>query len=152
MLRRTHKCPMLHLIICYCFTLPNPVERKAGDTLGDFIRRSPRSAKTAKCARCSDCDFRRSPRSAYKIADIRHVRYRRLKPATHLAILFADRREFIASENRERFTPPTGCGHTWRFFSPIAATWHFNLVPRLQVPLLTSILKNHVIKSPNLIG
>ena len=74
------------------------------------------------------------------------------KPATHLAILFADRREFIASENRERFTPPTGCGHTWRFFSPIAATWHFNLVPRLQVPLLSSILKNHVIKSPNLIG
>ena len=60
--------------------------------------------------------------------------------------------EFIASENRERFTPPTGCGHTWRFFSPIAATWHFNLVPRLQVPLLSSILKNHVIKSPNLIG
>ena len=75
-----------------------------------------------------------------------------VKPATHLAILFADRREFIASENRERFTPPTGCGHTWRFFSPIAATWHFNLVPRLQVPLLSSILKNHVIKSPNLIG
>ena len=27
---------------------------------------------------CSDCDFRRSPRSAYKIADIWHVRYRRL--------------------------------------------------------------------------
>ena len=26
--------------------------------------------------------------------------YRELKPATHLAILFADRREFIASENR----------------------------------------------------
>ena len=44
--------------------------RKAGDTLGDFIRRSRRSAKIARCARCSDCDFRRSPRSAYKIADI----------------------------------------------------------------------------------
>ena len=51
-----------------------------------------------------------------------------------------------------RFSPPTGCGHTWRFFSPIAAMWHFNLVPRLQAPLLSSILKNHVIKSPNLIG
>ena len=51
---------------------------KASDTLGDFIRRSPRSAKIARCARCSDCDFRRSPRSAYKIADIGHVRYRRL--------------------------------------------------------------------------
>ena len=52
--------------------------RKAGDTPSDFIRRSPRSAKIARCARCSDCDFRRSPRSAYKIADIWHVRYRRL--------------------------------------------------------------------------
>ena len=46
--------------------------------LNDFIRRSLRSAKIARCARCSDCDFRRSPRSAYKIADIWHVRYRRL--------------------------------------------------------------------------
>ena len=51
---------------------------KACDTLGDYIRRSPRSAKIARCVRCSDCDFRRSPRSAYKIADISHVRYRRL--------------------------------------------------------------------------
>ena len=51
---------------------------KVSDTLGDFIRRSPRSAKIARCARCSDCDFRRSPRSAYKIANIWHVRYRRL--------------------------------------------------------------------------
>ena len=51
---------------------------KASDTLGDFIRRSPQSAKIARCARCSDCDYRRSPRSAYKIADIRHVRYRQL--------------------------------------------------------------------------
>ena len=51
---------------------------KARDTLGDFIRRSPRSAKIARCARCNDCGFRRSPRSAYKIADIWHVRYRRL--------------------------------------------------------------------------
>ena len=53
-------------------------EPKSGDTLGDFICRSPRSAKIARCARWSDCDFRRSPRSAYKIADIWHVRYRRL--------------------------------------------------------------------------
>ena len=39
---------------------------------------SPRSAKIARCVRCRDCDFRRSPRSAYKIADIWRVRYRRL--------------------------------------------------------------------------
>ena len=51
---------------------------KAGDTPGDFIRRSPRSAKIARCARCSNCDFRRSPWSAYKIADIWHVSYRQL--------------------------------------------------------------------------
>ena len=49
-----------------------------GDTTGDFIRRSRRSAKIARCARCGDCDFRRSPRSAYKIADFWHVRYGRL--------------------------------------------------------------------------
>ena len=41
-------------------------------------RHTWRSAKIARCARCSDGDFRRSPRSAYKIADIWHVRYRRL--------------------------------------------------------------------------
>ena len=29
---------------------------KASDTLGDFIRRSPRSAKIARCSQCSDCD------------------------------------------------------------------------------------------------
>ena len=51
---------------------------KASDTLGNFIRRSRRSAKIASCAWCSNCDFRRTPRSAYKIADIWHVRYRRL--------------------------------------------------------------------------
>ena len=51
---------------------------KASDTLDNFIRRSLRSAKIARCARCSDCDFRRSPGSAYKIADIWHVRYRGL--------------------------------------------------------------------------
>ena len=51
---------------------------KASDTFSDFIRRSPQSVKIARCARCSDYDFRRSPRSAYKIADIWHVRYRRL--------------------------------------------------------------------------
>ena len=42
------------------------------------VCRVSRSAKIARCARCSDCDFRRSPRSAYKIADIWHIRYRRL--------------------------------------------------------------------------
>ena len=30
------------------------------------------------CPELSDCDFRRCPRSAYKIADIWHVKYRRL--------------------------------------------------------------------------
>ena len=35
-------------------------------------------AKIARCARCGGHDFRRLPRSAYKIADIWHVRYRRL--------------------------------------------------------------------------
>ena len=49
-----------------------------GETLGDFICRSPRKAKIAWCARLSDCDFRRSQRSAYKIADLWLVRYRRL--------------------------------------------------------------------------
>ena len=53
-------------------------ETKASDTLGNFIRRSPRSAKIARCARCGDCDSLRSPRSAYKIADILHFRCRRL--------------------------------------------------------------------------
>ena len=36
------------------------------------------SAKIARCAWCSDGDFRRSPRSACNIADIWHLRYRRL--------------------------------------------------------------------------
>ena len=51
---------------------------KASDRPGDFIRRSLRSTEFVMCARYSDCNFRRSPRSAYKIADIWHVRYRRL--------------------------------------------------------------------------
>ena len=44
-------------------TLPN-----AGDTPGDFIRRSRPSAKIARCVGRGDCDHR-SPRSVYKIAD-----------------------------------------------------------------------------------
>ena len=48
-------------------------DTKAGDIPGDFISRSRRSAKISECARCGDCDFRRSPRSADKIADIWHV-------------------------------------------------------------------------------
>ena len=64
---------------------------KASDTLGDFIRRSPRSAKIARCARCNDCDSRRSQRSAYKIADIWHVKYRRLNsPAFAKCARFRD--------------------------------------------------------------
>ena len=75
------------LDIAFLWTIPAifPVFRrsftkasKASDTLGDFIRWSLRSGKIARCARCSDWDFRRSPRSAYKIADIWHVRYRQL--------------------------------------------------------------------------
>ena len=73
-------------------------ECKASDTLGDFIRRSPRSAKIARCARCSDCDFRRSPRSAYKIADIWHVRYRRLNSPSFPK--FARSRDFLRSSLR----------------------------------------------------
>ena len=64
----------------------NPL--KAGDTPGDFIRRSRQSAKIARCVRCSDGDFRRSPRSAYKIADIRHVRYGQLNFPTFQVCLF----------------------------------------------------------------
>ena len=62
----------------YKYSNAHDTSSKASDALGDFIRRSPRSAKIARCARCSDCDVRRSPRSAYKIADIWHVSYRRL--------------------------------------------------------------------------
>ena len=38
------------------------------------------------------------------------------------------------------------CGHTWRFFTLIAAICHFNFVPRLQASFLSAILKSHVIK------
>ena len=69
--KNNHVKSQLNLSDLVLFSFPP----KASDTLGDFIRRSP---KIAKCARWSDCDFRRSPRSAYKIADIWHVRYRRL--------------------------------------------------------------------------
>ena len=72
--------------------------QKAGDTPSDFIRRSSRSAKIARCARCSDYDFRRSPRSAYKIADIWHVRYRRLNSAAYAK--YARSRDFLRSSLR----------------------------------------------------
>ena len=54
------------------------VNPKAVDTPSDFIRRSRRLAKIARCAQYGDCDFRRSPRLAFKIADIWSTRYRRL--------------------------------------------------------------------------
>ena len=73
--------------------LASRVLSKASYTLGDFIRRSPRLAKIARCARCSDCDFRRSPRSAYKIVDIWHVRYRR--PNSPAFAKCARSREFL---------------------------------------------------------
>ena len=56
-----------------------------------------------------------------------------LKPATHLAILYADRGEL----DRQPFSPPIDADTPGYFVSPIAAMWHLNLV--------------HVIKSPNLI-
>ena len=76
---------------------------KAGDTPGDFIRRSPRSAKIARCARCSNCDFRRSPRSAYKIADMWHVKYWRLdSPSVPVpAIFYAHRCESPAKSTNQ---------------------------------------------------
>ena len=74
------------------------IPTKASDTLGDFIRRSPRSAKIARCAQCSDCDFRRSPRSAYKIADIWDVRYRRLNSPAFAK--YARSRHFLRSSLR----------------------------------------------------
>ena len=49
--------------------------RRKNDTNSDLIRRSRRPAEIAGCARCGDCDFRRSQRSAYKIANIWHVTY-----------------------------------------------------------------------------
>ena len=70
------------------------VASKTGDTSSDFVRRSRRSVETVSCARCGDCDFLRSPRSAYKIADIWHVRYRRLNSP---AFAESDRsRDFLA--------------------------------------------------------
>ena len=69
---------LVGLVLYFPRQLQGYENNKAGNTPGDFMPRSPRSAKIARCARCSDCDFRRSPRSAYKIADIMHVRYRRL--------------------------------------------------------------------------
>ena len=61
----------------------------------DFIHRLPRSAKIAKCARCSDCDFRRLPRSAYKIVNIWHVRHRRLNSPAFAK--YARYRDFLRS-------------------------------------------------------
>ena len=52
------------------------------------------------------------------------------KPMTHLAILFADRGEFDLQRKSQAIFTTESCGHTWRFFSPIAAMWHLNLVPR----------------------
>ena len=37
-------------------------------------------------------------------------------------------------------------------FTPIAAICHSNFVPRLQISLLSAILKSRMTKSPNLIG
>ena len=54
------------------------VNPKAVDTPSGFIRRSQRLAEIARCAQYGDCDFRRSPRLAFKIADIWSTRYRRL--------------------------------------------------------------------------
>ena len=63
-----------------------------------------------------------------------------LKPAAHLAIFYADRGEF----DRKRFMQTQ-----LAVFSPIAAMWHFNLVPGF---IKRCLQKSHVIKSLNLIG
>ena len=55
-----------------------------------------------------------------------------LKPATHLAILHADRGEFDRQRKSQAIFATDGCGHTWRFFSPIAAMWHFNVVHMIK--------------------
>ena len=60
----------LNLSRFYAMRAYQSLQSKAGDTLGDFIRRSPRSAKIV-------CPVQRL-RFSYKIADIWHVRYRRL--------------------------------------------------------------------------
>ena len=106
---------------------------KAGDTLGDFIRRSPRSAKIARCARCSDCGFRRSPRLVYKIADIWHVRYQRLN-SRHLpsvpvpAIFYAQRCE----------SPVKSTNQVGRFY-------HMTLVQNAPRWSLGTRLKCHIV-------
>ena len=61
----------------------------------------------------------------------------KLKPATYLAILYADRGEFDLSENRLRFSPPIDADTPGDFFAD-----------RGDV----AVLKTHVIKSPNLMG
>ena len=89
--------------------------------IDDFIRRSRRSAKIAIAAPGTPGDFRRSRRSAYKIARCIAA----LKPATHLAILYADRGEF--DRQRKSLAIFSGnCADTpGDFFSPIAAMWQF---------------------------
>ena len=96
--------------------------------IGDFIRRSPRSAKIAIAAPGTPGDFLRSRRSAYKIAKC----VAGLKPATHLAILYADRGEFDRQRN---FCHWLMRKHLAIFFAD-----------RGDV----AVLKTHVIKSPNL--
>ena len=49
----------------------------AGPNKSPALQASLLVSKIARCVRCGDCDFRRSPRSAYKIADIWHISYRR---------------------------------------------------------------------------
>ena len=92
-----------------------------------FIRQSRRSAKIAIAASGTPGDFRRSWRSAYKIARC----VAGFKPATHLAILYAA--NLIASENRKGLMRT----HLAIFFSD-----------RGDV----AVLKPYVIKSPNLMG
>ena len=64
-----------------------------------------------------------------------NFRERNLKPATHLAILYADRGEF---DRQLAIFATDWCGHTWRFF----------FADRGDV----AVLKTHVIKSPDLMG
>ena len=62
------------------------------------------------------------------MADEQEMIRRLLKPATHLAILYADGGEFDSQRKSQAIFAPDYCGHTWRFFLPIAAMRQFGKV------------------------
>ena len=70
-----------------------------------------------------------------------------LEPATHLAILYAHHGEFDRQRKRLRFSPPIDADTSGEFF---ADRDDVALQPCSRAPS-RSVLKSHVIKSPNLI-